>query len=66
MDYKERVKQELAELSEKVDKLSDFNVRIVTDKLDVSVIQKRLLRKQLKAMVKYKNILQERIDNFDM
>ena len=55
-DVKERVRKEQSELNDKIVKLNAFindNVKFMS----VTPIQRRLLKKQLKVMRKYNNIL---------
>lgn len=60
---KERVRKEQSELNDKIVKLNAFindNVKFMS----VTPIQRRLLKKQLKAMRKYDHILCTRLIHF--
>ena len=62
-DVRERVRKEQSELNDKIVKLNAFindNIKFMS----VTPIQRRLLKKQLKAMRKYDNILCMRLIHF--
>ena len=62
-DVKERVRKEQSELNDKIVKLNAFinnNIKFMS----VKPIQRRLLKKQLKVMRKYDNILCTRLIHF--
>jgi len=66
---KDRVKDELAELSTRIEKLDNLIGKVKTNNMpahkklldSMSNEQKKLLRKQLKVMKEYKRILEKRL-----
>lgn len=62
-DYRERVKQELSDLSEKIYRLDMF-IQLSDIYLSLPEIEQKLLRQQLVAMMDYASILRTRIANF--
>lgn len=61
--YKDRVRAELRDLTEKRTKLAKF-INDSMEKLTVSRAEQELLRRQLSAMYEYEEILQKRIGFF--
>jgi hypothetical protein len=59
MDFFQRLKSELNELSHRIEKLKDFMVTL--DYQFLPQIQRSLLTSQLSVMISYQTILQERI-----
>jgi hypothetical protein len=62
LPYQQRVIDELADLKEKCDKLDTF---LQTRIKSVSPLERILLLRQHRVMLVYRDILQERIDNFE-
>ena len=58
---KQRVEQELAELNEKIVKLTDFLFGGDIVNMDISDNMRFLLRRQLNVMQEYAEVLQERL-----
>lgn len=66
---KDRVKEELSELTTRIEKLDNFVGKVKTENMpnhqklldSLSNEQKKLLRKQLKVMKEYKRILEKRL-----
>ena len=62
---KQRVEQELAELNEKIVKLTAFLFGGDIVDMDISDHMRFLLRRQLNVMQEYADILQERLRTWD-
>ena len=62
---KQRVEQELAELNEKIVKLTAFLFGSDIVNMDISDHMRFLLRRQLNAMQEYADVLQERLRTWD-
>lgn len=62
---KQRVEQELAELNEKIVKLTAFLFGGDIVNMDISEHMRFLLRKQLNIMQEYADVLQERLKMWD-
>lgn len=62
---KQRVEQELAELNEKIVKLTAFLFGDDIVNMDISDNMRFLLRRQLNVMQEYADILQERLRTWD-
>ena len=62
---KQRVEQELAELNEKIVKLTAFLFGGDIVNMDISDNMRYLLRKQLNVMQEYADVLQERLRTWD-
>ena len=62
---KQRVEQELAELNEKIVKLTSFLFGVDIVNMDISDHMRFLLRRQLNAMQEYADVLQERLRTWD-
>lgn len=62
---KQRVEQELAELNEKIVKLTDFFFGVDIVNMDISYNMRFLLRRQLNVMQEYADVLQERLRTWD-
>ncbi len=62
---KQRVEQELAELNEKIVKLSAFLFGRDIVNMDISDNMRYLLRRQLNVMQEYADVLQERLRTWD-
>lgn len=62
---KQRVEQELAELNEKIVKLSAFLFGGDIVNMDISDHMRFLLRRQLNVMQEYADVLQERLRTWD-
>ena len=62
---KQRVEQELAELNEKIVKLTAFLFGVDIVNMDISDNMRFLLRRQLNVMQEYADVLQERLRTWD-
>ena len=62
---KQRVEQELAELNEKIVKLTAFLFGGDIVNMDISEHMRFLLRRQLNVMQEYADVLQERLRTWD-
>ena len=62
---KQRVEQELAELNEKIVKLTAFLLGGAIVNMDISGNMRFLLRRQLNVMQEYADVLQERLWTWD-
>ena len=62
---KQRVEQELAELNEKIVKLTAFLFSSDIVNMDISNNMRFLLRRQLNVMQEYADVLQERLRTWD-
>lgn len=62
---KQRVEQELAELNEKIVKLTAFLFGGEIINMDISNNMRFLLRRQLNTMQEYADVLQERLRTWD-
>ena len=62
---KQRVEQELAELNEKIVKLTAFLFGGGIVNMDISEHMRFLLRRQLNVMQEYADVLQERLRTWD-
>ena len=62
---KQRVEQELAELNEKIVKLTAFLLGGDIVNMDISDHMRFLLRRQLNVMQEYADVLQERLRTWD-
>lgn len=62
---KQRVEQELAELNEKIVKLTAFLFGGDIVNMDISDHMRFLLRRQLNVMQEYADVLQERLRTWD-
>ena len=62
---KQRVEQELAELNEKIVKLTAFIFGGDIVNMDISDHMRFLLRRQLNVMQEYADVLQERLRTWD-
>ena len=62
---KQRVEQELAELNEKIVKLTAFLFGVDIVNMDISDNMRFLLRRQLNGMQEYADVLQERLRMWD-
>lgn len=62
---KQRVEHELAELNEKIVKLTAFLFGNDIVNMDISDNMRYLLRKQLSVMQEYADVLQERLRTWD-
>ena len=62
---KQRVEQELAELNEKIVKLTAFIFGGDIVNMDISEHMRFLLRRQLNVMQEYADVLQERLRTWD-
>lgn len=62
---KQRVEQELAELNEKIVKLTAFLFGGDIVNMDISENMRFLLRRQLNVMQEYADVLQERLRTWD-
>ena len=62
---KQRVEQELAELNEKIVKLTAFLFGGDIVNMDISGNMRFLLRRQLNVMQEYADVLQERLRTWD-
>lgn len=62
---KQRVEQELAELNEKIVKLTAFLFGCDIVNMDISGNMRFLLRRQLNVMQEYADVLQERLRTWD-
>lgn len=62
---KQRVEQELAELNEKIVKLTVFLFGGDIVNMDISGHMRFLLRRQLNVMQEYANVLQDRLRTWD-
>lgn len=62
---KQRVEQELAELNEKIVKLTAFLFGGDIANMDISDNMRFLLRRQLNGMQEYADVLQERLRTWD-
>lgn len=62
---KQRVEQELAELNEKIVKLTAFLFGGDIVNMDISDNMRLLLRRQLSVMQEYADVLQERLRTWD-
>lgn len=62
-DWKQRVLNERADLSGKVQRLADFITLERSGFRKLPTAEKNRLRRQLEAMLDYKQILEERIDS---
>ena len=62
---KQRVEQELAELNEKIVKLTAFLFGGDIVNMDISNHMRFLLRRQLNVMQEYADVLQERLRTWD-
>ena len=62
---KQRVEQELAELNEKIVKLTAFLFGDDIFNMDISDHMRFLLRRQLNVMQEYAEVLQERLRTWD-
>lgn len=62
---KQRVEQELAELNEKIVKLTAFLFGDDIVNMDISDHMRFLLRRQLNVMQEYADVLQERLRTWD-
>lgn len=62
---KQRVEQELAELNEKIVKLTAFLFGGDIVNMDISEHMRVLLRRQLNVMQEYADVLQERLRTWD-
>lgn len=62
---KQRVEQELAELNEKIVKLTAFIFGGDIVNMDISENMRFLLRRQLNVMQEYADVLQERLRTWD-
>ena len=62
---KQRVEQELAELNEKIVKLTAFLFGCEIINMDISDNMRYLLRRQLNTMQEYADVLQERLKTWD-
>ena len=62
---KQRVEQELAELNEKIVKLTSFLFGGDIVNMDISDHMRFLLRRQLNVMQEYADVLQERLRTWD-
>lgn len=61
---KERLRKEYAELTEKIGKLDDFIVKVLTDEIKKETVEKfDLLERQLEVMKEYADILEKRLDD---
>ena len=64
-NVKQRVEQELAELNEKIVKLTAFIFGVDIVNMDISENMRFLLRRQLNVMQEYADVLQERLRTWD-
>lgn len=62
---KQRVEQELAELNEKIVKLTAFLFGSDIVNMDIADNMRYLLRRQLNVMQEYADVLQERLRTWD-
>lgn len=62
---KQRVEQELAQLNEKIVKLTSFLFGGYIVNMDISDNMRFLLRRQLNVMQEYADVLQERLRTWD-
>ncbi|ETA74155.1 crAss001_48 related protein [Ligilactobacillus equi] len=64
MDFKEQVRKEYVELTEKIGKLDDFVTKVLAGEIKEETVEKfELLERQLEVMKEYAEILEKRLDD---
>lgn len=64
MNFKDEVRKEYRELTEKIDKLDNFITEVLTGKIKKENVEKfDLLERQLEVMKEYADILEKRLDD---